>query len=1124
MSSVTPRDTSRTALLRQLERLRWRHLAVEVTRAMATAATLAIGLGAAVVLLEAVLYLPSIWRFVLLAAVVVATSMLAGWRLLPLLRGGLPLRRIALDIEQRAPELSQRLITALELDPTDGVRRFHSVQLLDAATAEATALLERLEVGQLVPAESVRSSALRLAGIVALALIAGFAGGDSTGGALHRALHPAQAFQRPQRTHLSLAPLDLEVIRGDDVGIFVRIHGEMPSTLRVVRLESTATSMEEIVLPRDLVRGDSVHYAFTDVQHPFSFHVEGGDGRVGPITIAVIDPPAVSRLRLAYEYPAYTGLPPRVEEEGGDIRALAGTRVEFGIAATKNLATATLVVDDTVRLAARVIDQRARVVWSLPTPAHDRDADHHYRIELVDDSHVHNQDPIRYAVHILSDGDPSVVIPVPGRDGDLPESQQVTIEIEAIDDFGISRVDLVFRVNEDVEERLTLARDTGTMARVHHLWDLSGRDLLPEDRVTYWAEAFDNDAIIGPKKAVSDEFVLRLVSLYELFGETTQQQEQAFESLEELVEQEAEALETIERLRREVLRTEELTWDQRQELEATLAAEEGRAREVEELAREMAETMAQLEAGGLSSSELLEKMDEIRDLMAAVTSPELMEALQSLQQQLEDPDPERLAEALQQFAQDQQAFQQRLERTLALLRQVQAEQRLLAAVVQAQNLAERQATINESLDHDDAARLSEQESSLARDTDHLQAELEDLGSDFTDISQETAAALQDEAQAMTEQDLSGRMQEMEQTLTSRPADARRMGEGLQEDLGRLHQSLQSLQSSFDGQQREQMANQLRGAMAGLVALSQRQELLTQEIADRRGTAVAELATQQQALARGVELVVEQIAKVGQQTLALDSGLATTIGYALTRMEEAARHLGQLEASRAATAGVSTIGYLNEAVMQLRQSVDNLSQAATASAFGEAMEKMMGLSQQQMALNQATQQALQDGSQPGPSGGQGNGLDGMPRLAAQQQRIHRALGEIEKSLRGQRSMEGRVESIRKDVEGVLARMQRNPADPLVRQGQERILQRMLDASRSIHNRGFEKRRQSEAAQQRLYSGPQWLPVDLGQQPDALADAMRRALAADYPVEYRQLIRRYYEAVYEDLHGTGAGGLP
>ncbi len=1113
-------------MLRGLRRLRRRRLLIETTCALATTATLVVGLGAFVVLVEAALYLPPSWRLGLLGAILLCSLTVPGLRFWWRVRDGLPLHRVALDVERRAPELSQRLVTALELGiPNDDFRRFHSAQLLEATTVEATNLLARLETSRVVPADDVRMGAARLAGVAVITLLAGLAAGDVGSAALRRVLHPTQAFERPLRTHLRVMPTELEVIRGDDALIFVHIEGEMPSTLRVERRESDATSTEEVVLPLDLVSGDSVRYAFENVQRPFEFRVEAGDGTAGPIDVSVVDPPAVSRLRLAYEYPAHTGLPPRVEEGGGDIRALAGTRVVFDIAATKTLATAALVLDDTLRLPAHVVDDRAHIVWRLPSPDIDGDALLHYRIELVDRKGVGNRDPIRYTVHVLRDGEPSVSIPVPGRNGDLPESQQVDIEIEATDDFGISRVDLVYRVNEGPEERMSLRRDAGRQVRVHHAWDLSDRDLLPEDRVTYHAEVFDNDEVAGPKKAVSEEFFLRLVSLYELMSEATVKQDRNLESLDELAEREADARQIVEQMRREVLRTEELTWEQRQELETTLAAEEARARQVEELAQQMAETMERLEEGGLSSSEILEKMDEIRDLMAAVTSPELLEALQSLQQALDDPDPEQLSEALKQFAQDQEAFQERLERTLALLRRVQAEQRLLAAVSQAQDLTERQAMINDGVGRDDADRLGKQESSLARDTDRLQEELESLGDDFADISQPTAQALQAEAQMMEQQNLFGRMEQMEQSLTSRASQqARRQGEGLQQDLARLNQALQNLQADFDGAQRQQMSDQLRGAMAGLVDLSQRQEGLVEEIDHRSGSDAASLASRQQALARGVELVVEKIGQVSRKTLALDSGLATTIGYALMRMEGSAIRLGQREAGRAASEAGQAVGYLNEAVMQLRQSLDNLSKATTASAFGEAMEKMMGLSQQQMALNQATQQALQDGSQPGRQGRGSSGLD-LQRLAAQQRRIYRALGKLERSLRGQRSMEGRVDAIRKDMEAVLARMQRNTADPLVRQGQERILQRMLDASRSIRNRGFEKRRRSETAAQRLYNGPEWLPVELGQQPDALAESMRRALAGDYPVEYRQLIRRYYETVYEDLHGgSDIEGLP
>lgn len=1138
-------DSHGAQLLRRLRLVRRRRLLIELAATLIAAAALGVVLGAFVVLMEAVWYLPSIWRFALLGLLLVVMGALPARYLWRLLRRGLSLHDVALDIEGRAPQLRQRLITALQLgapspeqsgEPagSPAVRRGHSVQLLAAVTAEAAEVLQSLPSARLAPTSALRQGSLRLGVAVALVTIAGIAGGQTAMDSLHRVLHPGQSFQRPQQTLVSIWPSPVVVIRGDDVSIQVRFDGEIPATMRLQRVQAETVSTEEVILPRGLASGDSVRYEFKAVQHPFSFRVAAGDTRTDPVQVEVLDPPAVSRLQLAFEYPQHSGLPARIEEEGGDIRALAGTRVGFDIAASKALASAHLVISDTLRLPAQVTDDRAEVSWTLTAA----DAGQQYHIELTDVQGVGNRNPIRYAVQVLQDEDPTVAIPVPGQDGDLPENQQVTVEIEAADDFGISLVELVFTINDGPEEHRRLVRDGGARLRLREIWDLSARDLLPEDRITYWAQVFDNDVIGGPKSAQSARFVLRFPSLYELFSEASGKQSEKLDALEELATQEAEARETIEQIQRDVLRTEELTWEQRQQLETTMAAEEARARQVQELASEMAETMAKMEQDGLSSSEVLQKMDEIRELMAAVTSPEMLEALQSLQQAMEDPDPERLAEALEQFAEDQQAFQERLDRTLALLRQVQAEQRLLAAVAQSEDLVERQQTINRALEPDSgpdtnsdasdpskaAERLGQQEASLARDTDRLQAELAELSEDFSPISQQTASALEAEAAQMERQNLAGRMRSMEQTLTSAPTDARREGAALEQDLARLNQALQSMQSSFDGAQREQLGQQLRTAMFGLVGLSMHQERLAGELAGVSGLDAAARAAEQQALARGVELVVEQIGQVGQQTMALDPGLAATIGYALTRMEGAARHLGQRDSRRASVEGDLAASYLNEAVVQLRASMDNLSQAATASAFGEAIEKMMGLSQQQMALNQATQQAQQDGTQPGAQGSGSNGLDGLPRLAAQQQRIYQALGELERSLRGQRSMESRVEAIRKDMENVLARMQRNAADPMVRQGQEHILQRMLDASRSIRNRGFEKRRKSEAADPQRYEGPNWLPVDLGQQPDALTEAMQRALAGNYPAEYRQLIRQYYETMYEDLHGPATGSLP
>ena len=74
--------------------------------------------------------------------------------------------------------------------------------------------------------------------------------------------------------------------------------------------------------------------------------------------------------------------------------------------------------------------------------------------------------------------------------------------------------------------------------------------------------------------------------------------------------------------------------------------------------------------------------------------------------------------------------------------------------------------------------------------------------------------------------------------------------------------------------------------------------------------------------------------------------------------------------------------------------------------------------------------------------------------------------------------------------------------------------MLDASRSLHSRGFKEKRQGKIGADQPYTGPTILPSDLGQVPDRWRQALRRALEGPYPDEYHALLKRYYEQVYQD----------
>lgn len=1111
-----------------LRRLHRRFVLVEFVRSGLWSGTALLGLGWLAILSEALLYLPPAWRWVppgLALLATFATAILLSRRGI----GAVPDEHaMALRAEARAPALRQRLITAMEL--TEGSNC--SAALLAATRMEALTTLEAIPIQQIVPPSRPRMAARSIGGMVLLSIILVTLTGETVAGVGHRWLHPTRTFTAPQRTHVAFDLTAATYIAGDDVDIRLDVSGEIPQTATLWRRhagEETWLSEELLIEPSPAsdttasAAGALARYVWRDVRQSFELRARAGDGSTLVRRVQVIAPPVVTGLRLEYDYPDYSGLPRRIEEEGGDIRALAGTRIQFTVASSKTLKSANLILDDSLSIDAEVMGRSAAVAWTLPGRA-DSVAARRYHLRLIDVNDVENRNPIHYAIETLDDGAPSVEITVPGHDSDLPDSQQLTLGVEAADDFGLTRVDLVYRINDGPDLRSPLSTAHVRQASLHIPWDLTAHNLLPEDRIHYFVEAFDNDLISGPKKAVSLAYTLRFPSLYELFDEVSSDQEERLDTLEELASEEEAARDVVEGLRREVLKSEDLSWQEKKELDAALAAEAARAEAVQELAREMSETMDQLEQSGLGSEQLLDKLEQIRELMAAVTSPEMQEALQELQQVTQgELNPQKLAEALRKFAEDQEAFQERLDRTISLLRQVHAEQRLMAATQKAEDLATRQEQINDALEKtspdNDSQRLADQEARLAADTDRLQDELADLGEQMQDLHQPTAEGLQAQSDMMEAGQLTQRMKSLEQQLEAGTSQqAQRHGEGLEEDLGRLSAAMQKLQAEFSAGQREDLASALREVAHDALDLSLRQEHLQRTI-DTLGAADAMLrAPEQFALGAAVRRLINALAKVARQTMTVHPGLPATLGYALQQTEAAAGHLSQQERQRAIDLQGEATTRLNEAVRMLRESASDVSQAQMPSGFAEAMEKMMGLSQQQAALNEATQQALQQQGRQQGEGGRGSMDEMMARLAAEQRRIQQALSEMERSLRGQRSLQERVGEIQREMDDVLRQLEQGRPHSSVPQRQQRILQRMLDASRSIHSRGFEKKRRSEVATQRRDKGPAGLPDGLGQRPDRWRQAMSAAMTGDYPAGYRRLVQQYYEAVYLDLSAT------
>ncbi len=1097
------------------------HLGVVRRRAiwLALGAAILIGLLSLLVLgtlwisLEALFYLTPIWRTSIGIIAVLASFTTAILYFQQQFSTRLSLPQLGHFLENKLPELQERLTSTLELWPDQRAHQLYSSSLLQAMLAETVELLHRLKPQQLFTVAMLKPHARRL-GLGTAALLGLYSiFSPALDAALQRCRQPLTHFARQASTQLAVKPGNIEVVKGDDAILKVHFAGSKPRTVRIQRrsvVDAPWDKEDLIVEP-----SDSLVYAFKQIKHPFSYQVLANDGQSPIYHVSVIDPPRVQHLELHYQYPSYSGLADRIDTQNGDISALIGTRIQFTGQANKPLTNAALVLNDSLQLPARV---EALTFYSKLTIG--KSGRYHWALE--DRKGIRNRAPIHYAIHVVEDTPPKIAIIVPGRDIDLPDDRTIQLTIEADDDFGIAALTLFYRINDTTWQHHKIDAPAGRLLSLDHIWNLEGLDLLPEDQIHYYVEALDNDAVSGPNSSRSRTFTLRFPSLHEYYEEITQIQEQGLETLEELATAEEHSSEYLEKLRRELVKTEELSWEQQKELETTLTQETQRLEKMETLAQQLDQTIEQLEERGLASEDLLEKLAKIRELMENVAIPELQEALAKLQKSIETQSPEDIATALREFTEDQNTFQQRLDRTIELLRQIQTEQQLEAAVQQAEDLEQRQGQINNELQNPtNLERLAAQENTLERDAKRLHEALNQLAEDMQELSPPTAASLDSLAQQMATQQLAERMQAMGQQLQQGQTDkANPNGKNIQHDLQQLAKSMQQTLQDFTQEKKEELAERMQAAMHNLLYLSHRQEALRTKT-QVKATAPQKIAHHQFALLQGTAQIAEELSSIGEQTLNLESSLAVTLGYVINHMQQAALHLGQRDSRMAIAPQLAAMGYLNETVALMRQSLDNLNQSQMPSGYGEAMQRMAGMAEQQGGLNDATQQALQQGQKPGLNGQPGS-ID--PRLASEQQRLYEALAQLEQNLRGHRGAQERVRTIQQEMSTVIQALQRNRLKADTVQRQRRIHQHLLDASRSIHNQGYKKERQATSGENQEYIGPDQLSADLGQTRDALRQAMQRALEGPYPPSYRELIRQYYELVYQDLMNQESAPQP
>ena len=471
--------TSLTDYLRRVER-RLRILALSKGAAITAAAALVFTV-LAVLLANAFAFSdPSVTTARVLLFVALALALGIGL-VVPLLR--LNRRNAARETERKFPEFEERLLTF-----TERVRTNPEDPFLPLLAADTLEVARQAEPARVAGRNRILSFISAAAGSLVVLIWLGTSGPGFLGYGTSLLWGGLPKGELAPYYDISVEPGNRTVRRLADQSIGAQLKGFQAQRVRMFAKYASSSKWEQADM-RPQLSGPGYEFLIAGVPESLDYYVEAGGVRSKQYRLKVVDLPGIKKLKVTYHFPGWTGMKDKVEDPGGDLRAVEGTDADVAVETDRPLVNGALLFDDGTKLLLRSGEKGLRIA-SVPIRK-----DGMYHIAAVDQGEDVRLSP-DYFIEAQKDEPPTVRITRPERDARVNPIEEVTVAVEGQDDFGLNELSLHYSVNGDAEKTVSLLKSKGLKtASGSATIALEDFKLSPGDLVSLYATSRDAHSI-----------------------------------------------------------------------------------------------------------------------------------------------------------------------------------------------------------------------------------------------------------------------------------------------------------------------------------------------------------------------------------------------------------------------------------------------------------------------------------------------------------------------------------------------------------------------------------------------------------------------------------------------------
>ena len=671
-----------------------------------------------------------------------------------------------------------------------------------------------------------------------------------------------------------------------------------------------------------------------------------------------------------------------------------------------------------------------------------------------------NNIPIVYSVSVSDDLNPYVRINYPEDNLKINEIDNINLEYEMVDDFGISIANLEYYIikpyylNQDTIFKKIEIFNSNEMSYKQYMkynWNIKDLYIGPGDEIFYWLIAKDNNTKTGPGIGKSNTLKAYFPNLEELYFEVEEKQEIIEDDFDEMIESIDEIKTMYESISNNVLK-EKTGFEQEQE-----------SKSISEELKNISEKISNLEStiktieelnnkNNLINDQLGNKIQKLQDMFKNVLNEKLMEAIQNIQESLNEDDYKKSLEDLNDFNFEMSDLEQQLDRMIDLFEQIVAEQKLDELTKKMESMYELQKEITDKINqnHNDKnikPMVNKQNDNLK----DLKKTFKETSDTMNNINENTSDELE---KLISSIELSNISKENNDIIKSNnKKELNQSSKNNESNLEKLLSELEKIKDDYEQQSTLEMLNMYSRIMKNLIYMSYEQEVLiktTESIKNKKDSMISKITSKENILLEQYKNVFIQISDLSKKSFHISAETTKTFSQIFNYLMKTIHAFEQGKIKDAKNNQFSVMNHINKTILLLLESMQNMQSTGDASGYSQYMESMEDLLSGQQSLNQGMGSLL-----PMPFGEQPSQDGLMQSLMQQQQSLKNQLEKLMKESsfsNGETQGESlgkaldEMDKIIKDFEN------NNISQESINRG-EQIYKKLLEHKNSERNRGF-----------------------------------------------------------------------